>query len=36
VTKGKLIEAAAIDALFRAIAAMEYSDKLDRYVSFYG
>ena len=36
VAKGKLIEAAAIDALFRAIDAMEYTDKHDRYVSFYG
>ena len=36
VAKGKLIEAAAIDALFRALAAMENPDKHDRYVSFYG
>jgi hypothetical protein len=37
VAKGKLIEAAAIDALFRAIASVEYNtDKRDRYVSFYG
>jgi hypothetical protein len=36
VAKGKLTEAAAIDALFRALAAMENPDKHDRYVSFYG
>jgi hypothetical protein len=36
VAKGKLTEAAAIDALFRALAAMENPDKYDRYVSFYG
>jgi hypothetical protein len=36
VARGKLIEAAAIDALFRALAAMEHTDKHDRYVSFYG
>jgi hypothetical protein len=36
VAKGKLAEAAAIDALFRALVAMENPDKHDRYVSFYG
>jgi hypothetical protein len=36
VAKGKLTEAAAIDALFRAVVAMENPDKDDRYVSFYG
>jgi hypothetical protein len=36
VAKGKLTEAAAIDALFRAVLGMENPDKHDRYVSFYG
>ena len=36
VTKGKLTEAAAVDALFRAIGAMENPDENDRYVNFYG
>jgi hypothetical protein len=36
VAKGKLTEPGAIDALFRALAAMEGADKHDRYVSFYG
>ena len=36
VAKGKLTEPGAIDALFRALAAMESPDKHDRYVSFYG
>lgn len=36
VAKGKLIEAAAIDALFRALAATENVDQHDRYASFYG
>jgi hypothetical protein len=36
VAKGKLTEAGAIDALFRALGAMENPGKDDRYVSFYG
>jgi hypothetical protein len=36
VAKGKLTEVAAIDALFRALHAMENPDKHDRYMNFYG
>jgi len=36
VAKGKLSEAAAIDALFRSIRAMENQAKDDRYINFYG
>lgn len=36
VAKGKLIEAAAIDALVRALATMEDAGQNDRYASFYG
>jgi hypothetical protein len=36
VAKGKLSEPGAIDALSRALAAMENPDKNDRYLSFYG
>jgi hypothetical protein len=36
VAKGRLSEAAAIDALFRSLRAMEHQDRDDRYISFYG
>ena len=36
VAKGKLSEAAAVDALFRTLIAMENQGKDDRYISFYG
>jgi hypothetical protein len=36
VAKGKLSEAAAIDALFRSLRAMENQAKDDRYINFYG
>jgi hypothetical protein len=36
VTKGRLSEAAAIDALFRSLRAMENQGKDDRYINFYG
>jgi hypothetical protein len=36
VAKGKLSEAAAIDALFRALRVMQSQDKDDRYINFYG
>jgi hypothetical protein len=36
VAKGRLTEAAAIDTLFRALAAVENPNKHDRYVNFYG
>jgi hypothetical protein len=36
VAKGKLSEPGAIDALFRALAAMENPDKNDSHLSFYG
>lgn len=36
VAKGKLSEAAAIDALFRSIKAMQNEGKDDRYINFYG
>ncbi len=36
VAKGKLSEAAAIDALFRSLRAMENQGKDDRYINFYG
>jgi hypothetical protein len=35
VAKGKLSEAAAIDALFRSLRAIENQSKDDRYVNFY-
>ena len=35
VAKGKLSEAAAIDALFRSLRAMENQGKDDRYINFY-
>ena len=35
VAKGRLSEAAAIDALFRALLATENQDMDDRYISFY-
>ena len=35
VAKGKLSEAAAIDALFRSLRAMENQAKDDRYINFY-
>ncbi len=36
VAKGRLSEAAAIDALFRSLRAMEDQNRDDRYISFYG
>ena len=36
VAKGKLSEAAAIDALFRSLSAMENPGRDDRYLNFYG
>ena len=36
VAKGKLSEAAAIDALFRSLSSMENQAKDDRYMNFYG
>jgi hypothetical protein len=36
VAKGRLSEAAAIDALFRSLRAMENQGKDDRYINFYG
>jgi hypothetical protein len=36
VAKGRLSEAAAIDALFRSLRAMEDQDRDDRYINFYG
>ena len=36
VAKGKLSEAAAIDALFRSLSSMENHAKDDRYINFYG
>lgn len=36
VAKGKLSEAAAIDALFRSLRAMENQARDDRYINFYG
>ncbi|MFL6490652.1 MAG: hypothetical protein ACJ70O_01600 [Nitrososphaera sp.] len=36
VAKGKLSEAAAIDALFRALRVTQGQDKDDRYINFYG
>jgi hypothetical protein len=36
VAKGRLSEAAAIDALFRELRAMQSQDKDDRYINFYG
>ncbi len=36
VAKGKLSEAAAIEALFRSLRAMENQAKDDRYINFYG
>ena len=36
VAKGILSEAAAIDALFRALRVMQSQDKDDRYINFYG
>src|SRR3712207_8811469 len=36
VAKGKLSEAAAIDALFRSLSSMENQAKDDRYINFYG
>jgi hypothetical protein len=36
VAKGKLSEAAAIDALFRSLSSMENLAKDDRYINFYG
>ena len=36
VAKGKLSEAAAIDALFRTLSSMENQAKDDRYINFYG
>ncbi|MDQ4050598.1 MAG: hypothetical protein M3093_03195 [Thermoproteota archaeon] len=36
VAKGKLSEAAAIDALFRSLNAMQNDGKDDRYINFYG
>jgi hypothetical protein len=36
VAKGRLSEAAAIDALFRALRVMQSQDKDDRYINFYG
>lgn len=36
VTKGKLTELAAVDALFRALEVTENPGEYDRYVNFYG
>jgi hypothetical protein len=36
VAKGRLSEAAAIDALFRSLRAMEDQNRDDRYINFYG
>ena len=36
VAKGRLSEPAAIDALFRAVRAVDNQDSDDRYISFYG
>ncbi len=36
VAKGKLSEAAAIDALYRSLKAIENESKDDRYINFYG
>lgn len=36
VAKGKLSEAAAIDALFRSLSSMENQGRDDRYINFYG
>jgi len=36
VSKGRLSEPAAIDALFRSLQAAESQDRDDRYISFYG
>ena len=36
VAKGKLSEAAAIDALFRSLSAMVNQGRDDRYINFYG
>ena len=36
VAKGRLSEAAAIDALFRALRVTQSQDKDDRYINFYG
>jgi hypothetical protein len=36
VTKGKLSEAAATDALFRSLLRMENEGRDDRYINFYG
>ncbi len=36
VAKGRLSEAAAIDALFRSLLATENQDRDDRYINFYG
>jgi hypothetical protein len=36
VAKGRLSEAAAIDALFRSLLASENQDRDDRYINFYG
>ncbi len=36
VAKGRLSEAAAIDALFRSLRATENQDRDDRYINFYG
>jgi hypothetical protein len=36
VAKGRLSEAAAIDALFRSLRAAENQDRDDRYINFYG
>ncbi len=36
VAKGKLSEAAAIDALFRSLRVIENQSKEDRYINFYG
>ena len=36
IAKGRLSEAAAIDALFRALRVMQNQDRDDRYINFYG
>ncbi len=36
VAKGRLSEAAAVDALFRSLRAIENQDRDDRYINFYG
>ena len=36
VAKGKLTEAAAVDALFRRLWNLESHDDIDRYINFYG